>query len=73
MHLISPKINLAEAAEWVQMLKEDTEKCEFPEALKKKKKMDRQDETLHMLSLQGRTERVLLSVNAKQPTRERNA
>jgi len=61
---------LAETVEWVQMLKVDTEKFKFPEALRKKQ-TDRQDKTLHMLSLKERTEQVLLSVNARQPTRER--
>lgn len=59
MHFISPKINLAETVESIQMLKEDSEKFKFPEGLRKKKKppqMDRQDKTLYMLSLKERTE-----------------
>lgn len=72
MYFTSPKIYLAETVEWIRMLKEDTENFKFPEDLREKTPTDRQDKTFYMLSLKERTERVLLSVNARQPTRERH-
>lgn len=50
MYFISPKISLAETVKWVQMLKEDTEKFKFPEALRGKKKAWTRQNTLHALT-----------------------
>lgn len=66
MHLISPEINLAETAEWVQMLKEDTEKFKFPEALRKKP--DRQTRRNTSLALTEGKNRVSSTLSKCQAT-----